>query len=94
MTLENARRDAKIQADKAGHQLIVVEDPIGFAEDEAGPYGFFPTLSLPIFIISMRHGGRIIETVEPTKSHKSRRRDLEDGLITLFQKDPNLVKRR
>ena len=94
MKLEDARRQAKHEAETHGIQIVVVEDPIGNAEDEDGPFGFFPTRSLPIFITSLKHGGKIIDVVEPAVSQSGRRADLENGLVELFRRDPNLVGRR
>lgn len=91
--LEQIEADAQVQADKNGHQIIVVEDEIGKDEYAEHPYNFYPTLALVIFISTMKHGGKILKVIEPKTSSADRRADLENGLIALFRKDPNLVKR-
>lgn len=80
-----------MEADKCGYQMIVVDDPIAVDEFADGTISYYPTLALPIFIGSMRHGGKILEVVEPAKSAVDRRKDLEDGLVALFRKDPNWI---
>ncbi len=90
MTLDDARREAKDQADKAGSPIAIFDDPILHGEDAGGTFGFMPTLAIPIFIGTLKFG-TLIEVVEPATSGPDRRADLENGLIELFRKDPNLI---
>ena len=89
MQEELAKKLAKDAADKSGLQIVVVEDRIANAEDESGPFGFMPTLSIPTFIHSLRRGGKIVEVIEPAKSKRDRRKDLEDELVALFRRNPD-----
>jgi hypothetical protein len=93
MDLTTARRLAQENADRIGHQIVLVADPIGQAEDESDPYGYCPTLAIPVFIPSLRYG-RIVEVIEPRKSASDRRADLENTLVERFRADPNSIPRR
>ena len=93
MQLEEARELATAEANKIGYQILVVKDPIANAEDPSGPYGYYPTMALPTFINSMRRGGEIAEVIEPSKSKRDRRKDIEDALIHLFRTNPAAIRR-